>query len=355
MAAVGTASELDLGREGGDDENGGKNKTRVFGVVTDNAHDDDAIALNAPGIPPIGAQYVTSTTSDLASRVVSRRAVQDPKSRLFWRVEVSYSNVYDLEALQAVDAPLAEPPDIRHESETFDEPLPGMPTGVSAESENVPQTAPVADLIDPTKPRNDQQYVNWSGGRGIVNSAGWPYNPPPTQPATRPIIIFTRNELDYTLLKKVRYENSVNSNVWNGLNPRQAWCRSVTAEQYIWRGLGAVPDQYYYRVTYTFAIKWESWDLQLLDYGWYYLKWSETQGQGGIDGGETPTIKTFSTNDGDPVFGLLDNSDPNKPGRKLAAGQPPQWRIFPTKRQQNFNLLNINLNLNLTNIRTRYR
>jgi hypothetical protein len=354
MAVVGTASELSTGRQGGDNEEGVNTRTRTFAVYTSVASDDSKIVLNAPGLPVIGEQYVTATSSDLASRVIERNAVQDEKSRKFWRVTVVYSNEYDQEATQATASSLDEPPDIQHESETYDEVLPGMPSPISANAAAPPPTAPAEELTGP-RPGNGQQYSNWSGGRGIVNSAGWPYNPPPTQPATRPIIIFTRNELDYTLLKKVRYENSVNSQPWNGLQPRQAWCRSITAQQYIWRSSqSGLPDQYYYRVTYTFALKWESWDLQLLDYGWYYLKWADGD-FGGINGGETPTIKTFSTNDGDPIFGLLDNSDTNKPGRKLAAGQPPQWRIFPTKRQQDFTQLDIDLNLNLTNIRTRYR
>lgn len=352
MAVVGTAKELSIGREGSRDETGVREYIRVFGVHTNSATDDSNVVLAADGLPAMYSQYITSSTSDLSALVKSLVASQDRATRNFWRVVVTYSTAFETDPFTYEQGPLSEPPDIVYDSEPYDEVLPGMPDAVHGPSSTA-NGDPVEDLIL-EKPTNNQTYINWSGGKGIVNSAGWPYNPPPTQPSTRPVIVFTRNETDFTFLKKLQFENTVNYTEWNGLTPRQAWCKSIRSQQYMWEPTGAgFPPVYYHRVEYTFALKMETWDLQLLDFGWFYLKWSAD----GLasDPPEEPVVSTFSTDDGDPVFGLLDNSDPNKPGRKLAIGEPAQWRRFPTKRWQDFSGLNINLNLNLQNIRTRRR
>jgi hypothetical protein len=106
------------------------------------------------------------------------------------------------------------------------------------------------------------------------------------------------------------------------------------------------PNIFYYRVEYTFALKAETWDLQLLDIGSYYLKYN----------GMTVTRHSFrKEGTGEPRLGLLDNSDEDQPGRKLADGEPAQFRRWRVFREQDYNNLGINLNLALENRRTKPR
>jgi hypothetical protein len=344
MAVVGTAFELAEGRRGFSGENGVRGYVRVFGVETNNAHDDKNIVLAANGIPGMYLPYISGTTTDFGARVIDQEAVQDPRSRLFWRVTVTYSSQFE-----RIENPFLEPPDIDFDSENYKEPLPGIPSQFSRPGFTL-STPPDDPEELATQASPNQNLIHW--GKGILNSAGHPYNPPAEQEASRPVVRYTRNEASFTVAFKIQYENSVNNAAWNGLTDRQAWLRSIRATAQVWKSTDfSTADVTYYRVTYEFVLKQETWDLQLLDYGPYYLDWSS----GGIAQGTTPTRYDFTTNTGAPRMGLLDNSDSDRPGRKLAENGTPCFNRYPTRRQTNFADINISLNLALTDVKTRNR
>lgn len=106
----------------------------------------------------------------------------------------------------------------------------------------------------------------------------------------------------------------------------------------------------YYRVTYEFALKAETWDLIALDAGSYYLDYT------GIGAGGAPKIIPFTTVDGRPTIGLLDSeTDPNKKGQKLGSGKNAKYLNFKVYRAVDFGPLAINLNLSLTAVRAKAR
>jgi hypothetical protein len=288
--------------------------------------------------------YITAAGNDLEARVVRVSPRQADGNRRLWYVEVEYSTHFD-----RIDNPFTEPPDIQYSSETFDEPLPGMP---KPNFTSTTESDVVENLIKGVQ-TPDQTRIAWT--LGIRNSAGHPYNPPPTRQATRPIVTYSRNEAAFSAAFKVEWEGTVNFLPWNGLKYRQALLRSVDARRQIWKSTQFQagqniykPDILYWRVSYVFALKAETWDAQILDYGPYYLTWSS----GLANPTEVPTRVQFTTDDGHPTIGLLDNSNPNKPGQKLdeRTGEI-QYNRYPAYRTKNFNELGINLNLSLTQMK----
>lgn len=336
MGIVGTALSVANGREGIYGQNGRRVRVRPFIVQTDSALTGEKAVLAAPLLPRIYEPYVTSTESDLGAICRSVVAVQRDNSRLVWDVTVTYDS--DFERL---DNPFTEPIDIVCDSEIYDQPLPGRaaifydPYATSPQSE------------DPLSDEHENQAVK-AWGQGIVTSAGEPYDPPFTSPRSRPIVRYTRNQADFSVAVKVLYENTVNRYPWSGLSARQAWLRSIIATSHVFKSTSTTQPQdiFYFRVEYVFALKVETWDLQALDIGSYYLDYSSGQAR-------RRAFKVEGT--GEPRLGLLDHSDPDQPGKKLAAGQDAQflrWRQF---REMDFNPLGINLNLALSERRPRKR
>lgn len=319
-------------------ENGVRGYLRQFVVETDSRYDDGRIVqASGPPLPAMYDQYITNSGNDLEARVIRVTPRQAPNSRTVWYVEVEYSTHYD-----RIDNPFTELPDIQFSSEVFDEPLPGMP---SPSFTSTTDADAESDLIKATA-TPDQSLIAWKFG--IRNSAGHPYNPPVTRQTTRPIVTFTKNQAAFTAAYKVEWEGTVNQFPWNGLKYRQALLRTVDAQRLVWKSTQfSQSDILYWRVSYVFALKAETWDAQVLDYGPFYLTWSS----GLANPSETPTRVQFTTDDGHPTVGLLDHSNSNKPGMKLEPRADPQYNRYPAYRLKNFNELGINLNLALTQMK----
>lgn len=343
MAVVGSAKEMPAFREAMRGQNGRRGYVQVWRVITDAITDDAPTVLGAQGLPTMYAPYSASDgQADMTCLCVKINPRQAPKSRYVWYVTCEFDTEYE-----RIDNPFTEPPSIRWTSETYQEPLPGMPpkfVDYQQEPDNSQQLRSIQSV------NVNQSLIAW--GKGIINSAGSPYNPPAERTSSRPIITWARNVPTFQTANKVRYENTVNETAWNGLASRVAFLRSIEAEALVWRSTTfGVSDIPYYRLTFTFVLKAETWDLQLLDHGPYYLKWVGN----GISGGETPTKIEFVTSSGQPRMGLLDNSDSNKPGQKLADGGTPKFNRYPVYREEDFNALGINLDLSLTQQKTKKR
>lgn len=322
-------------------ENGVRGYLRNFIVRTDSKYDDGRVVQAAPGLPAMYDSYVTTAGNDLEARVVRVTPRQAANSRTIWHVEIEYSTHYD-----RIDNPFTEPPDIQFTSEVFDEPLPGMP---NPEFDSTKEPDVVENLIKVNQTPDATKIGAWKFG--IRNSAGHPYNPPVTRQTTRPIVTFARNQAAFSAAYKVEWEGTTNLFPWNGLKYRQALLRTVDAQRQIWKSTAFQggqsvykPDVLYWRVSYVFALKAETWDAQVLDYGPYYLTWSS----GLANPSETPTKVQFTTDDGHPTIGLLDHSIANKPGQKLGDRAEPQYNRYPAYRTKNFNELGIDLNLALS-------
>lgn len=308
---------------------------RTFVVFTTSAQDGKWIVSTGVDpttgvrIPQPYEPYVTPTEFDNGAVVRAVIPKRRNNHRSVWDVTVEYDSEYERR-----DNPFTEPPDISTGSEVYEFPLPGR-----ASIFYDPNTAP-PQSTDPAV-AGDPALVKW--GQGILTSAGEPFDPPPTNPESRPIVTFTRNQASFYISDKVMFENTVNKEPWSGLQPRQAWLRSVNATSHVQKSKNvSTPDIFYYRVEYVFALRAETWDLVLLDIGSYYLDY--TTG--------TAVKKTFRVEGtGEPRLGLLDHSNAAQPGKKLAANQDAQYLRWRTKRELDFAPLGINLNLALKNRR----
>lgn len=331
--AVTSVTEYAKGRQSGNGQPDRLWARRPFIVLTNNPHDDRTKVEVASdpstglAIPRKYEPYQTASVFD--PRLVVRNVIasQRDNSRTTWDVMVEYDSEFEVR-----DDPFSEPPDIRFESEHYQQPLAGKPA-VSYDPES---QSPQDDNTD------DGAFVyreeNGAFGKGIVTSAGEPFDPPHTIDASRPIVRFTRNEPNMFIAFKVLFENSVNQDVWSGLQPRQAFLKSMTGQSHKHESTTVgQPPIYYARVEYVFAIKAETWDLQLLDIGSYYLKWVAA----------TAYKQNFRTATGEPRLGLLDNSNADEPGSKLADGAAAQFRRWRAYRENSFAQLGINLDLAL--------
>jgi hypothetical protein len=303
---------------------------RNFVVLTSSAQTTEHEVVRAEGgLPQPYEPYPT----DFGAVVRNIIAVQREASRLVWDVAVEYDSEYERR-----DNPFTEPPDIELDSETYEQPLPGRAQTTFDPTQPSPQSQ------DPT---NSGQNANPRWGEGIVTSAGEPFDPPPTQQESRPVIRFTRNQASLTVANKVKYENTVNSQGWSGLQARQAWLRSIRGTSHVQKSTTVgTADLHYIRVTYEFVLKAETWDLQLLDIGSYYLDYSS---------GSAVRKQFYVEGTSEPRLGLLDHSVAAQPGKRLAAGQAAQFLRWRTRREEDYESLGINLNLALEERRARKR
>lgn len=300
MAVIGFAQEVGKAR-GVHGQNNERQYYRTFRVLTDSKYDGPRTVLAAPLLPAPYSQYSTANEDDPGARVIRREPRMDEKLPLCWFVDVEYSSTYN----RKDDNPFIQDPEINYGFEFYREPLPGKANQDYSYGDGI--------NVDPFK-------------GGIINSAGDTYDPPAERDAARPTISFARNEATFNSLLAIRFINSVNNAQWNGLQPRQAMLRGLSASFQRWKSNSfEVADILYWKVTYTFVLKRETWDLQLLDIGPNYLV-------GGV--------RTHFTNDSDgsPRLGLLDGA-----GAANGAGADPKFNRFRVYKEESFDLLNINL------------
>lgn len=295
-----------------------------YRVITDDVADGSGAVQGAVGLPRIGDVY-----ADIDTGCVCVDLIIDRISRYVWHVTALYSTEYE-----SIAQILNEPPEVDFPSEPGEEPLVGEPNS------NLKILPP--DSTAPSDPNTTGLPVTFrpTGGKGIINSAGDIYDPPATNRTSTPLVRITRNESSssFSMLRKVLYENSVNSSAWNGLNSRMAWLRLYTGQaMYFTPPTITLTRQLYWRVTYEFALKYETWDLFLPDAGPSYIEYTGSSGR----------KKPFIGPNG-PYIGFLDHkTDPAKPGQKLAAGADIQYKQWRRKREQNFADLNIDLTIAL--------
>jgi hypothetical protein len=158
---------------------------------------------------------------------------------------------------------------------------------------------------------------------GVVNSAGDPFDPPPTVEVSRPLVHVTVNRAMLDLTKIIDLQDAVNSKPWFQINPRCARCVSIE-----WASKFE-NNTFFWEITYGFALKNDTWDQRVLDAGW--------------------RVKRLVLDEnGNSVFKLVHIADiygepPTAPvplngfGAEAAIGDPPTYLVRRVFRERDFN------------------
>lgn len=232
-------------REGTIDVNGVKTYTVIFKVQTNDKRDGAAIVRVAPGIPSIGDTYSIGNDTDPTAVVIDKQVNQVQGCPFEWEVTVICSNDMEVDPAGFVyqDNPLAKPPDISYGIQTRRILVPGR-------------------FNNPIGPPADK---GWQAG--IYAPNGDLFEPQPETEIDEPIWTFKRNVATVSGPVMMALNNCVNADPFQGAEPRQLRLKIPTAVRQWHKSIG-----YYWEVTYTLIYRWETWDIQILNQGYYY--WS---------------------------------------------------------------------------------
>jgi hypothetical protein len=295
-------------RDGGMDAEYSREYTITYFVTTDDNDDGAQIVMNCPGIPKLGGLYVLGNDWDPQATVGSIRAMQRDAPNE-WEVEVVYQT----------DRKLApDPADV------------DLKITASTRSRMIVIPGFYED------PRNAVPDVGYD--QGVHNSAGMHFDPPPEIEWEEPVLTINRNvrSVDWPFIMSVT--NSVNSDDFFGCPPRTLKLSTPTVESAFDADTGE-----YWKMTYSLIYKYDTWDVQILNRGEYYLQ--ET-----VSPSDNDEPETFKDKEGRPFSGLLkidgkplNESDTKWIGRVRpdGTGDEPTFQRFRVYREVDFNTIGI--------------
>jgi len=106
----------------------------------------------------------------------------------------------------------------------------------------------------------------------VRNSAGQRFDPPPMKEEADWSMVATRNEVSFDAGYAASYSNRVNSDTFYGGTAGQWKIQGITADPQWDETIGQ-----YYRISYTFAFREDTWSPDILDQGryeWYDVTWT---------------------------------------------------------------------------------
>lgn len=234
------------GRESGYDAEFRRTYTRVFLVLMNSYQDGPVNVRASTGVPRMYDTYATGTEFDTGAFVNDIKAKKDEAAPYLWEVTVTYGSyvrgaggtagLSSADPARAKEDPILRPADVKWSFAKYQ------------------------------KPMEKDQF-----NRPIVNSAGFPFDPPYMQDDNRPLLTVSRNELSFSPLIAWDYKDSINIDAFFGSPAQTVKCSDITADLQWERGLA------YWRVTYAFEFRpTETWAFRPMDRGKAYFK---TNGQ----------------------------------------------------------------------------
>lgn len=274
-----------------------KQAERQYVVVCNDFADGPAAAETATGIPVYGDTYG-------GLELLSKKADPIDDDPLIFNVKCSYGTISD-------------------SSDTSESPLlaPAIQTyGFSVSSEPVYKDA---------------------NGNPITNSAGERYDPTVQIDVYDPIITHTQNLATFDGGLASYLVGGVNLDAWYGNAPRTLRINNISATQEVWNGVS--PALKYWKVTLEVQIRFDTWDVNILDQG--YTERVRRGSSGDY------YFKLILDKDGKPKNSptLLDGSGrelrptvyDNETGIKIINGSDPVFRKTRIHREVAFSLLGI--------------
>lgn len=127
-----------------------------------------------------------------------------------------------------------------------------------------------------------QETVTWNGvevptnkffnGAPILNTAKMPLDDRVMIVDNRPVVSYQVNQLVFPWALAQQVRNSVNSLAWKGFPPRTVKIQSMQTERVFDGRFGAGPLSVYYKVSYTFEINPETYNVNIDSMGLYELQ-----------------------------------------------------------------------------------
>jgi hypothetical protein len=250
-----------------------------YRVVTNSLLDDAIVVLNAPGLPLLYDPYPSHPLMRVR-RYMPRRLL--PGSPV-WKVDVFYRTP-------------------QHKPGTDHARGGGTGTETAGEFTNPILELPTVKFHVTSREVLLTQMYDISTGtvKPPTSSNGEAYDPPPKVPQRYLTLEIARNEpidAPHPALA-VQYMNAVNSDVFWGLPPGTWMVKNISPERQT-RVLQGGTTALFLRVVYQLEAA-ASWDIQLLDFGTYYLAPIPSL----QNVAQTRKLK-FGTADGHPTTGLL--------------------------------------------------
>jgi len=298
------------GREGSCDKELKSEYTVVYLVTSDDKNDGPYQARTAFGIPSIGDLYNLGNDFDPQATVVEKTSTQR-ESPWEWEVEVTYSTEVG-DKPDPETNPLLQPPEISFGFETRQKVVPGT-------------------YSQPELPGDLRRLEI-----GVVNSAGELFDPQPVMEIADPVLTIKKNIPYMSASWLMELANTVNSAEFYGAYPRTLRLKPPQTERAYDEQIG-----FYWPCTFEFVYRYDTWDLQILNVGTYYIDATL----------QVPGIRRkFAMVDGTPFVGLLgstggalngSDADSNTHGRYVASGADPTFTTIKIYRELDFNSLGI--------------
>lgn len=229
------------GRDGSADVESGVRYRVVYYVSTDDVNDGPQVVRAVSGIPSLGDVYSVGNDHDPQAIAIQKNESQrdDPRE---WEVEVVYGTAtIDLTGVNR-DDPFAEPPQLSLGAQSRQLVIPGF----------------FNDPEHPDAQRNKEI--------GLVNSAGEKFDPAAEMEISDPVFTVTKNMQSASIVWLADLANAVNGTEFYGAEPRTFRISAPQATRVYHAAVG-----YYWSVTFELIYRWDTWDLQLLNEGSFYL------------------------------------------------------------------------------------
>lgn len=218
---------------------GSRDYVRVFDLLTDDAA-DNAHTVGSSGSLPVLYMPHPSNLNALCLEITPRRV-----DATIWAVTCRYSTKIPKEVAQRLSDPQ------------------GGTNSPSQASDPNPLNRPTRWVARTVKYQEAVEKDIY-GGR-LRNSAGEPFDPPPTRQRARLKLHCVRNKANFNVLQMADYVGAVNSKTFLGFGPRELYLDDIGAEQNFENGYRFVT------VEFDLIVNRRGWFLEPLDAGYSEL------------------------------------------------------------------------------------
>lgn len=295
------AEELWDGRQASEDWKHHRTYTRKYEVRTDSPYDDGLVVGGSPLLPRLGYPYISMRSVDPAALVASIDPEQSADDPTLWYVTVKYDTQFE-------------------------------GTGQTGSDQQQPKDRPENPLNQPPSfkfglEKTTRALVYDQNNKPIVNSAGFPFDPPLEEEISYLTMAITVNKAVWFADTAPRYAPRVNKTKFLGFDKRMVKCTGVEASS-------AMQSKWmYWQVTWNLVVNTETWnfppddvgqgwDRRILDCGYFELN------------NDVPPkpVKILDRYGKEPTgpYPLLH-------GKKLPAGNDPVCLTFRALKEEEFN------------------